>query len=135
MVHGLLDIKRRGRQEGQKFGGRKQGASGQSLSIIKSRMEKEPKEGKAFQERKWHGGRVGMDFEDESESRKLLDKQGKKLQKYLRDVEKLSGVSKEVQKSLNNDLQLQEVEKRRHDLMPEHQKVQKKVRKDTKHPG
>ena len=29
MVHALFDVKRRGRQEDQKFGGRKKGASGQ----------------------------------------------------------------------------------------------------------
>ena len=33
-----------------------------------------------------------MDFEDEIESRKMLDEQKKKLQKYLRDVTKLSCV-------------------------------------------
>ena len=71
---------------------------------------------------------VGMDFEDEIESRKKLDEQRKKLQKELRDVEKLSCVSKEVQDSLKNDLQqqLREVEQRRHDLMPEHQRAQKR---------
>ena len=31
--------------------------------------------------------------------------------------------------------QLQEVEKKKHDLMPEHQKVLKEVAEDTKHPG
>ena len=56
-----------------------------------------------------------MDFEDEIESRKKLNEQRKKLQKELRDVEKLSCVS-----------QLQEVQQRRHDLMPEHQRVQKR---------
>ena len=58
-----------------------------------------------------------------------LDEQKRKLQKEeLRDVEKLSCVPKEAQDSLKNDMQqqLQEVEQRRHDLMPEHQKVQKR---------
>ena len=52
---------------------------------------------------------------------------GKSCRKSLRDVEKLSCVAKEVQDSLKNDLQqqLQEVEQRRHDFMPEHQRVQK----------
>ena len=71
----------------------------------------------------------GMDVEDEVESRKKLDEQKRKLQKELRDVEKLYCVPEEAQikDSLKNDLQwqLQEVERRRHDLMPEHQKVQK----------
>ena len=65
------------------------------------------------------------------ESRKKLDEQRKKLQKELRDIEKLSCVSKEVQDCLKNDLQqqLQEVEQRWHDLMPEHQRVQKRSQK------
>ena len=42
----------------------------------------------------------GMDVEDEIESRKKLDERRKKLQNELRDVEKLSCVSKEVQDSL-----------------------------------
>ena len=56
----------------------------------------------------------GVDFEGEIESRKKWDEQRKKLQKELRDVEKLSCVLKEVQDSLKNDLlqQLQEVAQR-----------------------
>ena len=59
-----------------------------------------------------------MEGKDEIESRKKLDEQRKKLQKELRDVEKLSCVSKEVQDSLKNDLQqqLQVVEHWEHDL-------------------
>ena len=73
----------------------------------------------------------GLEVEDEIESRKKLDEQRKKLQNELRDVENLSCASKEVQDSLENDLQqqLQEVEQRWHDLMPEHQKVQKRSQK------
>ena len=50
-----------------------------------------------------------------------------KLQKELRDVDRLSFVSEEMQESIKEALQhqLQDVEKRRHDLMLEHQKVQK----------
>ena len=64
-----------------------------------------------------------MEVEDETASRKKLDGQKKKL---LRDVDRLSFVSKEMQESIEESLQhqLQDVEKRRHDLMPEHQKVQ-----------
>ena len=55
----------------------------------------------------------------------------KKLRKELRDVERLSLISKEAQESIKESLQhqLQGVEKRRHDLMPEHQKVQKRSQK------
>ena len=69
-----------------------------------------------------------MDTEDETESRKSLDELKKKLQKELRNVDRLSRISKEVQESIKESLhhQLQGVEKRRHDLMPEHQKVQKR---------
>ena len=70
--------------------------------------------------------------EDEAESRKKLDDQKKKIQKELRDIEKFSCVPKELQESIKSNLQqqlLQEVEQRRHDLMPEHQKVQKRQQK------
>ena len=72
-----------------------------------------------------------MDAEDKAESRKKLDEQKKKQQKEPRDVEILSLISKEAQESIKESLQhqLQEVEKREHDLMPEHQKVQKKSQK------
>ena len=72
-----------------------------------------------------------MDIEDENESRKKLDERKTKLQKELRDVERWSLISKEAQESIKEFLQhqLQGVEKRRHDLMLEHQKVQKKSQK------
>ena len=58
-------------------------------------------------------------------------KQRKKRQQELREVDRLSFVSKEMQESLKESLQhqLQEVEKRRNDLMPEHQKAQKRTQK------
>ena len=53
-----------------------------------------------------------MEVEDEAESRRKLDEQKKKkLQKDLRDVDRLSFVSKEMQVAR---------------LMPEHQKFQKR---------
>ena len=57
-----------------------------------------------------------------------LDEQKKQLQKELRDVDRLSFVSKQMHESIMESLQhqLQDVERRRHDLMPEHQKVQKR---------
>ena len=67
------------------------------------------------------------DREDEVESRKKLDEQRRKLQKELQYIEKFSCVPKEFQENLKSNLQqqLQEVEQRRHDFMPEHQKVQR----------
>ena len=72
-----------------------------------------------------------MEVEDATEIRKKLDELEKKLQKELRDVDRLSFVSKEVPESIKESLQhqLQEVEKRSHDLMPEQQKAQKKSQK------
>ena len=56
---------------------------------------------------------------------------GEKIQKELREVERLSFASKEMQDNLMESMQhqLQEVEKRRNDLMPEHQRVQKRSQK------
>ena len=58
-------------------------------------------------------------------------RRGKKLQKNLREVEKLSCVPKEDQDRLKNDLQqrLLGVEQRRHDILPDHQKVQTRSQK------
>ena len=72
-----------------------------------------------------------MEVEDEAESRKKLDEPRKKMQKELREVHRLSFVSKEMQESIKESLQnwLQDVEKRRKDLMPEHQKVRKRSQK------
>ena len=72
-----------------------------------------------------------VEVEDEDECRRKLDEQRKKIQKELREVERLSFASKEMQESLKESLQhqLQEVEKRRNDLMLEHQKVQKRMQK------
>ena len=72
--------------------------------------------------------RVCMEVEDEARCRRKLE-QRKMLQKELREVDRLSFMSKEMQDSLKESLQhqLQEVEKRRNDLMPEHQKVQNRT--------
>ena len=72
-----------------------------------------------------------MEVEDQAESRKKLDEQREKMQKELREVDRLSFVSKEMPESIQESLQhqLQDVEKRRNDLMPEHQKVQKRSQK------
>ena len=89
---------------------------------------KEPKEGKAF-----HPGEKGAwrKSGDWTWTSRMRSRAAKSLQKELRDVEKPSCIPKEVQDSLKNVLQqqLQEVEQRRHDLMPEHQKAQKRSQK------
>ena len=55
-----------------------------------------------------------MEVEDETESRRKLDEQKKKLQKELRDVDRLSSVSQEMQENIKDSLQhqLHEVEKK-----------------------
>ena len=102
----------------------------------KRREEEECKEGRVSPSRKERDlGDVwgeDMNIEGETESRKKLDEQKRKLQNEFRDVERLSLVSKEAQESITECLQhqLQEVDKRRHDPTPdEHQRVQKKSQK------
>ena len=75
--------------------------------------------------------RMDMDLEDEVESRRKLEEQKRKLQKEWRDVEKFSCAPKEFQENLKSNLQqqLQEVEQRRHDFMPEYQKAVKRSHK------
>ena len=100
---------------------------------------KESEEGKGFHqgEGERSGRRVGWcgdgPHEDEAESRKKLDEQKKKLQKELRDMEKVSCVPKEFQESLKRNLQqqLQEEEARSHARTSE---SAEKIAKDTKHP-
>ena len=67
---------------------------------------------------------MDMDLEDEVEGCKKLEEQKRKLRKELRDIEKFSCVPREFQENLKSNLQqqLQEMEQRRRDLMPEHQK-------------
>ena len=88
---------------------------GHQFSIIGRQSGGEEQGGQGLPPRRERGMEevCGMDVEDEIESRKKLDEQKRKLQE-LRDVEKLSSVSKEVQDSLKNDLQqpLQEVEQK-----------------------
>ena len=61
----------------------------------------------------------------------------RKIQKELREVERLSFTSKEMQENLMESMQhqLQEEEKRKNDLMLEQQKVQRRSPKYTKHSG
>ena len=72
-----------------------------------------------------------MEVEDEAESRRKLDEQKKKLQNDLREVDRLSCVSTEMQETIWESLQhqLQDVEKRRHDFMLEQEKFQKMSQK------
>ena len=53
------------------------------------------------------------------------------MQRELREVDRVSFVSKEMQESIKASLQhqSQDVETRRNDLMPEHQKVQRRSQK------
>ena len=93
-------------------------------------MEKELREGKAFHpgEKEWR-----MDSEDEIEGRKKLDEQRKKLQKDLRDVEKLSCVSNEVQESLKKCSRSCRRWRKRGMTSCRSIKKYRKYQKDTKH--
>ena len=66
--------------------------------------------------------RESMEVEDEAESRETLDEQKKKLQKELRDVDRLflRKCRRASRKSLQHQLQ---------DLIPEHQKAHKRSQK------
>ena len=65
-----------------------------------------------------------------------MDEQRKRLQRQLRKVERLTDVPQGVQRSIKEHLhqQLHDVEQKRNDLLPEHQRVQKRSQ-DTEHPG
>ena len=138
MIHRLFDVKWERRQKAQSLE-----AENKELRARIDGLEK--KEG--VQRGQSIPSREGSDSEDvwgefmevenEAETRRKLDEQKKKLQKELRDVDRLSFVTKEVQESIMESVQhqLQEVEKRRHDLMPEHQKFQKRSQKIQKYPG
>ena len=68
-----------------------------------------------------------MEVEDEAESRRKLYEQKKKAGERSARGRQIV-VCFQMQESISESLQhqLQEVEKRRHDLMPEHQKFQKR---------
>ena len=106
---------------------KKKGEGAQGRQGLPSRRERGLKE-------EW---REDMDIEDETESRKKLDDQKKKLHKELRGVERLQLVSKEAQGNIKESLQqqLHEVENRRHDPHARASKSVEKITKDTKHPG
>ena len=74
-----------------------------------------------------------MEVGDEVESEKKLDEQRKRLQRQLREIERFTDVQQEVQSCIKRILQqqLQELEQRRNDLLPEHQRVQKRIGRET----
>ena len=69
-----------------------------------------------------------VNSESNAESRKKLDEQRKRLQRQLRDVERLTDLPQETQSGIKENLQrqLHEFVQKRHDLLPEHQRVQKR---------
>ena len=94
------------------------------------RKGKEPKQGLSYK-RAWRkSGDWTRTLRMRSRVAKKLDEQ-KKSYRRIRDIEKILCVPKEFQENLKSNLQqqLQEVEQRKHDLMPEHQRVQKKSQK------
>ena len=130
-MNGLRALRRQAERktESPKVWRQKTRSFGPGLRPWRRRKGKEPKEGKDFHTGRESGleGEWGtdMDLEDQVESRKKLDEQKRKLQKELRDIDKFSCVPKEIEETLKSYLQqLQEVE-----LMPEHQKVPRRLSK------
>ena len=64
-----------------------------------------------------------MDCEEEVENKKKLDEQRKRLQKQLRDLEKFTCMPQDIQSKLKEtwQLELQDIEQKRNDLVSEHQ--------------
>ena len=83
-------------------------------------------EGESGLEEDWN-----MDCEEEVENRKKLGEQRKWLQKQLRDLEKFTCMPQDIQSRLKEEWQqqLQDIEQKRNDLLPEHQRVQKRSQK------
>ena len=77
-----------------------------------------------------------MDCGEEVQNRKKLDEQRGMPQRQLRELEKFTDAPQDVQ-SLKENLQqkLQDVVQKRNDLLPEHQRVQKRSQKIQSGPG
>ena len=129
--YGLLNVEWRGRQENKSLE-----AENMELREALEKKVKEAKEGKGFHQREKVAWKKSGVWRCTSRmrprvERSWMNKRGKLLQRELRDIEKFSCVPKESQESLESNLQQQlpEVEQRRHDIMPEHQKAQKRSQK------
>ena len=71
-----------------------------------------------------------MEFEEDIDCKKKLDERRKSLQKQLRDIVKFTDMEplfRDSQKEWKG--QLQDIERKRTELFPEHQKMQKRSRK------
>ena len=66
-----------------------------------------------------------------------MDEQRKRLQKQLREFEKYTDVPQDILSSFRErwQQQLQDVEHKRNDLLPEHQESAEEVSKYREHPG
>ena len=106
------------------------------MRLWRRKEGKQPKEGKAFhagEKVAWKkSGGMDMDVEDEIESRKKLDEQKKRSCRRSCEKLKRSRVCRKRFRKASKMIcrqQSQEVEQRRHDLVPEHQTVQKRSQK------
>ena len=72
-----------------------------------------------------------MEVEGDTDCKKKLDEQKKSLQKQLRDIEKFTDMEPMVRDRQKEKwkCQLQEIERKRTELLPEHQKMQKRSQK------
>ena len=109
-------------------------SSERSLSVVENKEEKQCRRGKVAQPEDkvvWRKiGEVEEEFEN-GENRRKLDEQRMRLEKELREVEKLSFRPQEIQSGLKEGLQqqLQDIEQKMHDLLSQHQRVQKRSQK------
>ena len=72
-----------------------------------------------------------MDFEQETEYKKKLDVQKKSLQRQVREIDKFANMDLVVRNQQKEAWKkdLEEIERKRTELLPEHQKMQKKSQK------
>ena len=72
-----------------------------------------------------------MDFEQETEYKKKLDEQKKSLQRQVREIDKFANMDPVVRNQQKEAWmkELEEIERKRTEVLPEHQKMQKKSQK------
>ena len=76
-----------------------------------------------------------MEVEVETDCKKKLNEHKKSLQRQLRDTEKFSSMDPVLSREEISEEELQEIERRRTELLPEHQKMQKRSQKPAELAG
>ena len=141
--NGLRALRRRaGRKKGETQARRQRIRSFEpGLRPWKRRKVKQSKEGKGFHQGERAVWKKSGVWRWTTRMRQRVDRSWMNRRRSSRrscEISRSSRVSrKSFRKNPKNNLQqqLQEVEQRKHDLMPEHQKSAEKIAKYTKHPG